>query len=174
MAPRFAAAMLAGILILAAVVVARQQRGGRGAPGSPDTILSVVVEVGQTSVRVLSATAVRGVIRPTSPQALIAAPRGAGQALIEYTATSKSAPGSAPFTSVFHVSFIPIVEESPDLLPAGPAFKPGKPVVVAIALPDVPADTIISFAQVSPADNVPPDQWSRAPLGQAPLPPVRR
>ena len=171
MAPRFAVAMLAVMMLLAAAVVARQQRGGRG--GTPNVILSVVVEVGESTVRVHSATAVRGAIRPISQQALVDAPRGPGQALFEYTAVSKSAPpGSAPFKSVFHVSFIPIVEESP--IPAGVPFKPGKPAVVAIAMPDVPEDTIISFARLSPVVNVPPDQWARVPIGQALLPPVRR
>jgi hypothetical protein len=175
MAPRFAAAMLAGILILAAAVVARQQRGGQGAPGTSTTILSVVVEVGPATVRVLSAATVRGVVRPVDQAALANAPSGGHHQLVEYKAFSKGAPGGAPlFTSVFHVSFEPIHEDRPGQEQKDVASKPGQMATIAIALPDLPADTVMSFARLTPVPGAPSDKWDRTPMGQASLPPVRR
>ena len=175
MAPRFVAAMLAGILILAAAVAARQQRGGRGSSAAPQTILSVVVEVDQTTVKILSATAVRGFIRRNDEQALSRLPHQGTQALVEYKATSKTAPaGTAPFTSFFHVSFVPIIERPEAGMPSGSPFKPSRPVTIAIAMPDMPADTVVSFSRVAPVPGTPSDTWQRTPMGQVALPPVLR
>lgn len=175
MASRFAATMLAGLVLLPVALGARQS----GSPGATSVILSVVVEVGPSSVRVLSATAVRGVIRPVDQQALSKAPHSSDQALIEYTASSKTAPGAATFTSVFQVSFTPIVEERPaqaaaTKVPPSTVPKTGQPVTIAIALPDLPADAIISFSRLTPQPGVPPGNWQRTPMGQSSLPPVRR
>jgi hypothetical protein len=168
MRTRLVAGFCLAILTLA-VLSARQP-----AP-VPPTILALVVEVQRTGVRVLSAQAVKGVIREPRPAELANVPRGPADMVVEYT-LKLTAAGARPLaTGIFHVSFEAISERTPDPVHALPTADPYRvrQRVVAIKVPDVRAASI-AFAMLTPAAGVPPDQWVRTPIGEVAIPPVRR
>lgn len=161
------AAVLGIVIVMLALSTA-----GQPAP----TILAVVVEVQPGAVRILSATAVRGAIRESSPDLLATVPRTANNLLVEYVYRTSDATSRVIQTGMFHVRLQPIIEE-PRYGPPVPApteQTPAKKRVVVIAVPDVPGATEMSFARLTPVAGVPTDKWERVSLGQAPLPTARR
>lgn len=166
MAARLAAVIAFAIVTLALVIAAQ----------STPTILVVVVEVQAGSAKVLSATAVRGEIRENQPEPIDGITAGSDDWVIEYIHKTTGGAGRVLQTGLLHVSLVPIIDEPRYDKQRGAvlSLEPAKKRVVMFAVADVTGATDISFARLTPVAGVPMDKWPRVPLGQSPLPPVRR
>ena len=166
MAGRIAAVLGIAIVALAWLNASQQQ----------PTILAVLLEVQPTAVRILSATAVRGVIRDSGPESLVGIPPSEDDVLVEYVHRTSGGAARVLQTGVLHVPLLSIIDEPQPRRPhtEAPAPPPATKRVVVVALSDLPGASEMSFTRLTPVAGVPPEKWTRAPLGQSPLPAVRR
>jgi hypothetical protein len=157
--------------ISASLLASPAQPPGRPAASSTPSVLALVVEVTEASVRLISAKPATGRVTTPDANARVAAVGAGDVHWIEY-AVNAAAPGSARLQGAFLVSMSAIVEPPRGENTGGMVRVSRR--IVTVAIPYVQGAATVTFARVRPSDRVPPERWARVPVGTAALTGVYR